>query len=89
MSNTSIYLSIYIKKKVCLFVCLFVLHAFGHGTSKCNQTFQGPSSHPGGGQRLLFVENNVGPPPTKGPPVYLINEIAAFGSIEELLSSML
>ena len=86
MQNTSIYTY---KEESSLCFCLFVLHAFGHGTSKCNQTLQGSSSHPGGGQRLLFVEKNIGPPPAKGPPVYLTNEITAFGSIEELLSSTL
>jgi len=35
---------------VCLSVCLFVLHAFGHGTSKCNETLQGIPFGPGEGQ---------------------------------------
>jgi hypothetical protein len=39
-------ISIYIKKKV----CLSVRYAFPHRTSKCDQTFQGASSHPEEGQ---------------------------------------
>jgi hypothetical protein len=51
--------SIYIKKKVCLSVCLFVLHAFGHGATKCDQTFQESSSHPEEGQQLLFTQKDA------------------------------
>ncbi len=46
------YLSIYIKKNV----CLFVRYLLRDHTSKCNETFHGSSLHPGEGRRLLFSE---------------------------------
>jgi hypothetical protein len=74
---------IYIKKNI----CLSVLYAFRHRTSKCNQTLQGILFHPEEGQRLLFTEEKIDPPPAKGWTMYLTNEIAAFGSIGEILNS--
>ena len=50
-----IYLSsIYIKKNVCLFVCLFVLYAFGHGTTKCNEILHTIPFRPEEGHRIVF-----------------------------------
>ena len=46
--------SIYIKKKVCVFVCLFVLHTFGHGTSKCNEILHRIPFCPEEGQDGVF-----------------------------------
>ena len=51
--------SIYIYKEESLFVCLSVLYAFGHRATKCDQTFQESSSHPGGGQQLLFSQKDA------------------------------
>ena len=39
---------------VCLFVCLFVLYAFGHGTSKCNEILHRIPFRPGEGYRVVF-----------------------------------
>jgi hypothetical protein len=72
---------------VCLYVCIYVLYAFRHRTSQCIHTFQEPASCPGEGQRLLFVEKKIGPPPAKGQPVYLTNQIATFNSIGKFLNS--
>jgi hypothetical protein len=44
-----LYLSIYIKKKV----CVFVIYAFGHDTSKCNETLQGILFRPGEGRKVV------------------------------------
>jgi hypothetical protein len=52
--KVAIHSSIYIKKKVCLFVCLFVRYAFEHGTSKCNEILQGIPFRPGEGRRIIF-----------------------------------
>jgi len=41
--------SIYIYKEESLFVCLSVLHAFGHGTNKCDEALQGIRFQPGEG----------------------------------------
>ena len=46
------YLSIYIKKNV----CLSVRYTFPYRTTDFDETFQELSSHPGGGRRLLFSE---------------------------------
>jgi hypothetical protein len=77
-----------IYKEECLFVCLSVRYAFRHRTSKCNQTLQGILFRPEEGQRLLFIKK-IYPPPAKGRTMYLTNEIAAFGSIGEVLNSTL
>ncbi len=37
-----------------MFVCLSVLYLLGHGTSKCNQTFQRIRFRPGEGHRVVF-----------------------------------
>ena len=39
---------------VCLFVCLFVLYAFGHGTTKCNEILHRIPFRPGEGYRVVF-----------------------------------
>jgi hypothetical protein len=49
-------ISIHIKKNVCLSVCLSVRYTFPHRATDFDETFQEPSSHPGGGRRLLFFE---------------------------------
>ena len=58
-SRESVCDCFYIYKEESLFVCLFVLYAFGHRATKCDQTFQESSSHPGGGQQLLFSQNDA------------------------------
>ena len=52
--NLSYSKSIYIKKKVCLFVCLSVLYAFSLCNSYRHQTFQEPSLGLEEGRGLLF-----------------------------------
>ncbi len=53
--SLSIYLSsIYIKNKDFVCVCLFVIHAFGHDTIKCNEILQAISFRPGGSRRVVF-----------------------------------
>ena len=46
-------LSIYIKKNVCLFVCLFVLYAFSPCNSYGHQTFYNASLGPKEGRRWV------------------------------------
>ncbi len=51
-----------------MFVCLSVRYAFGHRTSKCNQTFQGtPPGSEEGQDRIGATERGVG---TVSPPVF-------------------
>ena len=78
-------LPIYIKKNVCLSVCMFFMHL---DTVRANATklFRNPhliqekvSSH--------FFPKRVVPPPAKSMPMWLTNQIAAFSSVKELLSS--
>ena len=45
---------IYIYKEESLFVCVFVIYAFGHGMRECNQTLQGIPFRPGEGRRVVF-----------------------------------
>jgi hypothetical protein len=52
--NKKFRLSKYIKKKVCVCVCLFVIHAFGHDTTKCNEILQAIPFQPGEGRRVVF-----------------------------------
>ena len=52
---------------VCLFVCLSVRYTFGDRMSKCNQTFQKLSSHPGEGRHLLFFLKKINPLATGKP----------------------
>ena len=44
---------IYIYKEESLSVCLFVLHAFGHGTSKCTEILHRISFRPEEGHRAV------------------------------------
>jgi len=37
-----------------MFVCLFVLYAFGHGTSKCNEILHTIPFRPEEGHRIVF-----------------------------------
>ena len=37
-----------------MFVCLFVLYAFGHGTTKCNEILHRIPFRPGEGHRVVF-----------------------------------
>ena len=39
---------------VCLFVCLSILYAFGHDTSKCNEILHRIPFRPGEGYRVVF-----------------------------------
>ena len=51
--------SIYIKKNVCLFVCLSVRYAFKDRTSKRAETFQKSSIDPGEGRHKFFFEKKI------------------------------
>ncbi len=37
-----------------MFVCVFVIYAFGHGTTKCNEIWQGTPFRPTEGRSIVF-----------------------------------
>jgi hypothetical protein len=59
---------IYIYKEECLCVCLFIIYAFGHDMTKCNEILQAIPFRPGEGRRVVFnpkfsPQGGVCPPP--------------------------
>ena len=67
----------YKKRK---FVCLSVLYAFGHGTSKCNQILQSILFCSERGQGLHFVSkfllcNTLSSNPIRGALQYVLAEL--------------
>jgi hypothetical protein len=61
-------------------VCLCVIYAFGHGTSKYNKTLQGISFRPGKGRRVVFDRKYS---PGEGgagiaPPIFGFTTVNAF-----------
>jgi hypothetical protein len=76
-------LPIYAKKKVCLSVCLFFMHfdtVRANATKLCRvySFVQRKTNN-------YFLPKKIDHPPAKGRTIYLTNEIAAFGSIREVL----
>ncbi len=70
---------------VCLYVCMFFMHfdTVRASASKLSR------DHPLIQEKVkdYFLSKKIDLPPSKGLPVYLTNQIAAFNSIEKLLNS--
>ncbi len=68
-------------------VCLFFMH-FDIVRANAIKLFRN-SSFIKRKVESYFSPKNTGPPPVTGPSIYRTNDVAAFCSIEELLSSTL
>ena len=68
---------------------MYVLYAFGHGATKCDQTFPRIPSSSGDRSTSNFFPEKCGPSPATGFPTYLNNQIAAFCSNVDWWNSML